>query len=60
MTKHDYDCKHQEYDFYTSDCGDFCEYRKEAVKECVELGEHFRMIATSGGGDVCFNCGSKS
>lgn len=37
----------------------FDELRAEVdtVIECVEMGEHFKRIVSSGGYDVCFNCG---
>lgn len=57
--QHDYDCvTHGEY--YTSDCGDFCDYTKEAKNECLESGEHLRMIVPENGNDICFNCGASA
>ena len=56
---HDTFCKNKELDFFTSDCEPACEYRRQAVAECVELGEHMRMTTIDPTvGDVCFNCGT--
>lgn len=58
--KHNHDCKNPSIPYYQDSCGDFCEYRQQAVKECVEAGQHFRGVISQGGYDVCFNCGGKS
>lgn len=50
-------CQSQHSPYFDSGCDIDCGYYKQAVAECVSAGEHFRMITSDGGYDVCANCG---
>lgn len=36
------------------------EYRELVREECIQIGEHFKMILPSRGNDLCLNCGETS
>ena len=57
---HDYDCTIKNVDYLTSGCSSFCDFQKEAVRECVDEGQHFKQTQSVNGYDVCFNCGGMS
>lgn len=59
--QHSPDCSNTEVDYFTSGCDPLdCAYYTEAVQECIDSGEHFRIITSDGGYDICFNCGVKA
>jgi hypothetical protein len=60
MMKHDTFCGITG-EYFTSECEPTCDYYKEAVKECIAIGEHLRMTTIDPKhGDVCFNCGTNA
>ena len=59
--QHSTDCSNTEVDYFTSGCDALdCDYYSEAVQECKDSGEHYRRIVSSGGYDICHNCGVKA
>jgi hypothetical protein len=53
-------CESQNAPYFNSGCDTECDYYREAVKECVDIGEHFRRIVSVNGYDVCDNCGVRA